>query len=112
MIPFTKPYLNAYDLIRLLTSMQWAFLVVGRQNRCGIYLLFNKCDRSYDLSHYSPSPMEGSGVAFLMEGPGVAPGSWQGGGGKSEFDFPPVLYVDLPLYGMTYTLAVQVIQRQ
>ncbi len=46
----------------------------------------------------------------LMEGSGVAPG--KGSGGKSEFDFPPVLYVDLPLYGMTYTLAVQVVQRQ
>ena len=58
----------------------------------------------------SPPPLwRGQGWLSLMEGPGVAPGSWQGGGGKSEFDFPPVLYVDLPLYGMTYTLAVQVI---
>ena len=30
-----------------------------------------------------------------MEGLGVAPG--KGGGVESEFDFPPVLYVDLPL---------------
>jgi len=41
-------------------------------------------------------------------------GSWllARGRGLSEFDFPPVLYVDLPLYGMTYTLAVQVVQWQ
>ena len=32
---------------------------------------------------------------YLMEGPGVAP--CKGGGVESEFDFPPVLYVDLPL---------------
>ena len=40
---------------------------------------------------------------------GGAPG--KGGGVESEFDFPPVLYVDLTLNGMTYPLALQVVQR-
>ena len=56
--------------------------------------------------------MEGTGVAFPYGG--ARGGSWllARGRGLSEFDFPPVLYVDLPLYGMTYTLAVQVVQWQ
>ena len=75
------------------------------------YCLTNVTDPK--ICHTIPPPLwRGQGWLSLMEGPGVAPGSWQEGRGQSEFDFPPVLYVDLPLYGMTYTLAVQVVQWQ
>jgi len=54
---------------------------------------------SYRSLSRLPTPLRGGGPD-------------KGGGVESEFDFPPVLYVDLPLYGMTYPLAVQVVQRQ
>ena len=75
------------------------------------YCLTNVTDPK--ICHTIPPPLwTGQGWLSLWRGQGwlLAPG--KGGGDKSEFDFPPVLYVDLPLYGMTYTLAVQVVQRQ
>ena len=66
------------------------------------YCLTNVTDPK--ICHTIPPPLW-RGQGWLL-----APG--KGGVGKSKFDFPPVLYVDLPLYGMTYTLAVQVVQWQ